>query len=166
MTGDAAAWVGTSLAEPLTVSAGDAERVLETLPEGWTLTLVGLPPPLAPLRRQVRLLIGPAARREGRTLRYLAWRSAAQPALFPRLEGYLSVREAGEGCFLEVRARYRPPLGSVGQLADRAVLHLVAAASIRRFARELAARMAESAGQGPSKTGPGVPVAADAARTS
>jgi len=36
---------------------------------------------------------------------------------------------------------YRPPLGSLGQALDRAILHRVAAATIRRFVVQVAARI-------------------------
>ena len=42
---------------------------------------------------------------------------------------------------LTVAGAYRPPLGSVGKALDRALLHRVAAATIREFVAQVAARI-------------------------
>lgn len=165
MTREQRAWVAVATAEPLAVRAAAAERMLRELPEGWTLDLAG-PAALTSMHRRVRVLVGPVVHDDSRLVRYLAWESAAQPGLFPRFEGSISVRAARPGALLEVRARYLPPLGAVGQLADRAVLHVVAAAAVRGFAHEVAERIGQAAGPGPSGTGPTVPGEAPATRPS
>ncbi|HEY6311379.1 MAG TPA: hypothetical protein VIY52_11320 [Streptosporangiaceae bacterium] len=62
--------------------------------------------------------------------------------LFPVLDADITLAPAGEqGSVLSVAGVYRPPLGALGQALDRAVLRRVAAATIRRFVAQVAARI-------------------------
>lgn len=59
------------------------------------------------------------------------WRATGAEALFPSLEGELTVESAGDDrAVLRLRATYRPPLGSIGDLMDRLVLARVARATV------------------------------------
>jgi hypothetical protein len=50
---------------------------------------------------------------------------------------------AGEqSTLLKLAGSYRPPLGALGEALDRAILHRVAAATIRNFVSHLAAEIA------------------------
>ena len=61
-------------------------------------------------------------------------------ALFPVLDADITLTGAGEeATVLAVSGTYRPPLGSVGAGLDRAIMHLVAEATIRAFTRQLGA---------------------------
>ncbi len=44
---------------------------------------------------------------------------------------------------LTLAGSYRPPLGSLGEVLDRAILHRVAAATIRSFLAQVAAQLAD-----------------------
>ena len=51
----------------------------------------------------------------------------------------MRLRPAGEqGTLLTLEGVYRPPLGALGQALDRAILHRVAAATIRNFLHRVA----------------------------
>jgi hypothetical protein len=92
---------------------------------------------------QVRL-IGPV-QRDGTTTLWLRW-EATGPAggLFPVLDADLQLRPEGlEKARLTLNGCYRPPLGRVGSGLDRAVLHRVAAATIRALLRGIADILAE-----------------------
>lgn len=116
--------------------------------EGWLPEAVGLEGAFAPLNRKVSITLGPVSRADGCVRRHLAWRAASQARLFPVMEGCVTVIRAGTlECVLQVKAHYQPPLGRIGQLVDSALLHLVAASSIERFADDVAARLESSAGQ-------------------
>ncbi len=67
--------------------------------------------------------------------------------LFPALDADITLAPAGEqATLLKLAAAYRPPLGTVGAELDRAILHRVAAATIRAFLSRLADAIARSGG--------------------
>ena len=80
--------------------------------------------------------------------------------LFPVLDADIRLVPAGEHVtWLTMAGSYRPPLGALGDALDRAILHRVATATIRRFLAQVAARIggqpgaaeaAASNGAGPS----------------
>jgi hypothetical protein len=79
----------------------------------------------------------------------LRWEAAGPGGrLFPALDADITLIPAGEhATLLRLAGAYRPPLGPVGAGLDRAVLHRVAAATIRAFM----SRVADSIGPGPSR---------------
>ncbi|HEY8870474.1 MAG TPA: hypothetical protein VIM30_13950 [Candidatus Limnocylindrales bacterium] len=87
-----------------------------------------------PVRKATFVDFGPARRVGDRVLVDIAWRSATFAPLFPVFVGQLSI--SPDDVVLD--GRYAPPLGTLGLLLDRALLHLVA----RRTAAALLARLA------------------------
>ena len=79
--------------------------------------------------------------------------------LFPVLDADVRLTPAGEHVtLLSMAGSYRPPLGSLGQALDQAILHRVAAATIRRFVAQVAARIGGQPGgatQTPEPNGAG-----------
>ena len=68
-------------------------------------------------------------------------------ALFPVLDADIKLVGAGErACVLTVSGVYRPPLGALGQALDRAILHRVAATTIRDFVARVADKIADQHG--------------------
>ena len=64
----------------------------------------------------------------------LEWRPVLARNLLPKLEGDLEVASLGPNrTQVSLSARYRPPLGVVGQAVDRALLHRVAEATVKDF---------------------------------
>ena len=61
--------------------------------------------------------------------------------LFPVLDADLKLAPDGEGTMLTMTGSYRPPLGSLGEALDRAVLRRVATATIRSFLAQVAAQI-------------------------
>ena len=62
--------------------------------------------------------------------------------LFPVLDADIRLAPAGQYVTLLTMAGvYRPPLGALGEILDRAVLHRVAAATVRGFMAQVAARI-------------------------
>jgi hypothetical protein len=60
-------------------------------------------------------------------------------ALFPVLDANLELVRAGpQTTWLTLTGAYRPPLGTLGQALDRAILHRVAGATIRGFLSRIA----------------------------
>ncbi|HLM87501.1 MAG TPA: hypothetical protein VK284_00520 [Streptosporangiaceae bacterium] len=67
-------------------------------------------------------------------------------ALFPALDADITLSPAGDDATkLMVAGVYRPPFGALGAGLDRVLLHRVAEATIRVFAQDIAAAMADPA---------------------
>lgn len=67
--------------------------------------------------------------------------------LFPALDADLTLRSAGEQVtVLALVGAYRPPLGALGAGLDRAILHRVAAATIKAFLSRVADAITRPAG--------------------
>lgn len=67
------------------------------------------------------------------------WRATGAEALFPSLDGELSI-EAGPGgtTHLDFRATYQPPLGAIGDLMDQLLLARVARATAANWVERIA----------------------------
>jgi hypothetical protein len=64
----------------------------------------------------------------------MTWRATRPEGLFPQLDADIEVASLGAGrTHLSISARYRPPMGVVGRMLDRALLHRVAEATIKDF---------------------------------
>jgi hypothetical protein len=87
-----------------------------------------------PVQKAALVDVGPARRVGDRVLVEIAWRSASFAPLFPVFAGKLSISETD----IVLDGRYAPPLGTLGLLLDRALLHLAA----RRTAGALVTRLA------------------------
>jgi len=112
--------------------------------ESGTLTRVGAIGLSRLVRVQVRELPG-TERSAGIALRW----EAVGPGggLFPVLDADVRLTPAGEHVtLLSMAGSYRPPLGPLGQALDRAILHRVAAATIRGFVTQVAARIGGQSG--------------------
>jgi hypothetical protein len=108
------------------------------------LLQVGFPIDHHRLDRKVMLDLGAPVQTPGRTWLPITWRAAAQPSLFPDLEGELEVAPLGkELTQVGLSARYKPPFGMLGESLDRALLHRVAEATVRDFVERVAAGLVE-----------------------
>ncbi len=64
----------------------------------------------------------------------LEWWATGTPALFPKMEAELTVADLGDSLTqVQFQGTYQPPLGSVGRILDRAVLHRFAEVSVKDF---------------------------------
>lgn len=109
--------------------AGDAETRGELL-----LAQVGFGPPGQRLEKQVQIELGKPFWLASKTVLPMVWRATSAESLFPSLEADLEVAAlGGNRTQLSVNARYQPPLGPVGRVIDRAMLHRVAEATIKAF---------------------------------
>jgi len=91
------------------------------------------------VNRKVLVEVGTPIRDEARTLVPLRWRSESGEALFPALDGEIEVAPVGASrTQLSMTARYTPPFGLLGRVADRALLHRVAEATIKDFVENVA----------------------------
>ena len=88
----------------------------------------------ARVERQVEITLGAPRHTVGATLLPISWRAAAAPGLFPVLDGQFEIAGLGRGTTqLGISAHYEPPLGVVGKIADRALMHRVAEVTVKDF---------------------------------
>jgi hypothetical protein len=86
------------------------------------------------LGKMVRLDLREPTQLGEKTVLPMSWSATGPKGLFPIMDGDLEVAPLGPGrTQLAMSARYSPPLGPVGDVADRAILHRVAEATIKDF---------------------------------
>jgi hypothetical protein len=94
--------------------------------------------------RSVVVTVGEPARMQFKTLLPVSWRPAHAEALLPAMDAEIEVAPMGRmQTQLAMTASYTPPFGLVGRVADRALLHRVAEATVKDFLDRVAARLAE-----------------------
>ena len=107
---------------------------------------VGVGPLGVRLRRQVRIRLGEPVRFSPMTSLPLTWEPVGLEGLLPRLDANLELGSlGGDRTQLAMSARYRPPLGAVGQAADRVLLHRVAEATVKDFLDRLGQAITDQA---------------------
>lgn len=95
------------------------------------------------LDKEVEINLGEPLRSPTRTRLPMSWKATGPHPLFPSLDADLEVAAVGASrTQLSISARYRPPMGSLGRILDRAALHLVAEAAIRDFLDRVGAAIA------------------------
>ena len=95
--------------------------------------------------KQVRLEVGAstATLRSESVMLPVSWVALGGPPVFPKMEGTLHVEPDGAGgCKLTLNARYDPPMGKLGVLIDRALMHRIAQATMGDFVERLAGAVA------------------------
>lgn len=99
------------------------------------------------IRREVEVRLGPMRPRGDACVIALSWSAVGATALFPVLEGDLELASIGPGeTRLTLSASYVPPLGGIGQVLDRALLHRLTQSTIRSFLGQLAEALGEESG--------------------
>jgi hypothetical protein len=109
--------------------AGEAQQRGDML-----LAEVGVGPLGPRLGRRVAVRLGEPVAFPSMTSLPMTWEPIGMDGLFPRLDADLEIGPLGEDrTQLAISARYRPPLGVVGQAIDRVLLHRVAEATVKDF---------------------------------
>jgi hypothetical protein len=89
--------------------------------------------------RSVEVEVTPPTIYPGRCEICVAWKAAESAAFFPELGGVFELVAVGPAqSRLSFEASYDPPAGVLGQMADWALMHRVAEASVREFVRRTA----------------------------
>lgn len=104
------------------------------------------------VERSVEVQLHAPVRTTSKTILPFSWRATGSTAgLFPTLEADLEVASLDPATTqLAISARYSPPLGVVGRMLDRAVLHRVAEATIKDFLDHLGGVVLSAASVGAS----------------
>jgi hypothetical protein len=131
----------------LPIDAGEAEDVLTRSPEAWLPGIAGTANERGEqllaevgfgderrVQKEVEIGFGAPIRMRTRTILPMRWAAAGSRGLFPALDADLEIASLGaHQTQLSMSARYVPPLGKVGRMIDRAVLHRVAEATLKDF---------------------------------
>ena len=131
-------------------------RILTDRGHHWTISLdgdgrsqlakVGVKLGDIPIYKHVRLQVGNSYLAEHRESVMLAvsWTAVGGPPLFPRMEGTLHADPYGsQSTRLTLNARYDPPMGALGRLIDRALMHRLAQSTMDDFVLRLAAALTD-----------------------
>jgi hypothetical protein len=95
---------------------------------------VGFPASDRRVAKSVEIELGNPYRSPGKVLLPLTWRATRTEGLFPILEADMEIAGLGaDRTQLSLSGRYRPPLGALGRVLDRALLHRVAEATVKDF---------------------------------
>lgn len=108
------------------------------------ITLAGIP-----VYKHVRLEVGTAPQnlRDGRIMLPVSWETVGGPPIFPKMAGTLHVEPAGPAeTRITLNATYDPPLGRLGALIDRGVMHRLARMTVVDFVERLARIVADELG--------------------
>jgi hypothetical protein len=140
------------------VPADTVREMLEGTPEAWLpvlaeradaagadyLTEVGFGDGLLRLDRRVAVSVRPGVAVGETWMLPIVWEAVGAGGLFPSLEADIEVAALGPSrTHLSLSGRYRPPGGTVGRIADRALFHRVAEATVKDFLDRVAARLIE-----------------------
>jgi hypothetical protein len=110
--------------------AGEALRATVTVRRGL------------PLSKEVIVAVAEPRRRADDLVVPIRVTAAGPSSLFPRLEADVELAPLGPDlCQLTLRGSYKPPLGAVGALIDRALLHRVAEAAVKDLVEQIARRL-------------------------
>ena len=91
------------------------------------------------ISKTVAIEIGHPSELSDRLLVPIRWEATGPSSLFPTMEADLVLRDVpGAGSVLVLRGRYSPPMGTVGDVIDRLLLHRVAQATVHQFVEETA----------------------------
>jgi hypothetical protein len=124
---------------------------------GNLLARVGISIGRIPIYKEVQLEIGRVGEMAGpdRMMLPVAWDAVGGPPLFPRMEGTLHLEpHGGRSTRLTLNASYDPPMGALGALIDRALMHRLAKSTmedfVNRLARALSDELQRSGEDGPA----------------
>ncbi len=95
---------------------------------------IGFGPEGIRVARQVVIELGEAVRFPSRTILPLSWKAAENEGLYPKMDADIEVAALGKDLTqLSLSARYAPPLGALGRMIDKTLLHRVAEATVKDF---------------------------------
>ena len=94
------------------------------------------------MARRIEVELGALRPMSGVTLLPIRWKAASHAGLFPALDGQLEIAPIGKTTTqLSLSATYEPPLGLVGKIADRALMHRVAEITVKDFLDRIGERL-------------------------
>jgi hypothetical protein len=121
------------LADDATAAYAEGERLFLTVSAaGGEITV----------HKRVQIDLGAAYSRGEGVVIPLSWWAVGAERFFPTLDADLEIMPMGpDQAMLTLMGRYEPPLGALGRVVNRLVLHRVAEACVRSFLRRTAANL-------------------------
>jgi hypothetical protein len=99
--------------------------------------------------KEVEFRVGSPRTVHSTTILPVSWSARGGDRLFPHLDADIEIAPLGSyRTQLSISARYRPPLGTLGQALDKALLHRVAEATIKDFLDRTGERIASTVRMG------------------
>jgi hypothetical protein len=96
--------------------------------------------------REIEVELGALRPMNGVTLLPIRWKAASQAGLFPALDGQLELAPIGKSrTHLGLSASYEAPLGMLGKIADRALMHRIAEMTVKDFLERIGDRLERAA---------------------
>jgi hypothetical protein len=90
------------------------------------------------MAKRIEVEIGTMRPMSGVTLLPIRWKAASHAGLFPALDGQLEIAPIGKTkTQLGLSASYEPPLGLLGKVVDRALMHRVAELTVKDFVERI-----------------------------
>jgi hypothetical protein len=124
---------GQWLAPLATVATQDGDIFQMRIGPSWAAGIV---------TREVNVTLWPPRERGFALARSLTWTPSDWQFLFPLLDGDLELAPLGpDHCRISLAATYTPALGRFGAQVDRALLHHVAASTVRSFLTQMATKL-------------------------
>ncbi len=124
---------GQWLAPLATIATQEGEVLRMRIGPTWAAGLVS---------REVEVMLWPTRARGNALARSLTWVPSEWQSLFPLLDGDIELAPLGTGWSrVSLAVAYTPPLGGFGAAVDRALLHRVAASTVRSFLTQVAERL-------------------------
>jgi hypothetical protein len=97
------------------------------------------------IARRIEVELGAPRQMTGATLLPIRWKAASHAGFFPALEGQLELAPIGKTTTqIGISATYEPPLGLLGKLTDRTLLHRVAEVTVKDFLDRVGVQLQES----------------------
>jgi hypothetical protein len=124
---------GQWLAPLATMATQEGEILRMRIGPSWAAGLVS---------REVEVKLWPPRQRDNALVRSLTWVPSEWQSLFPLLDGDIELAPLGsDSSRISLAVAYTPPLGGFGARIDRALLHRVAASTVRSFLTQVATRL-------------------------
>ena len=90
------------------------------------------------IAKTVHLDVGEMVELNDQSVVPITWEATGAPSLFPRMEAELILAPVSQSITqIALRGSYKPPLGKMGEVANRALLHRVAESTVKRFVDRL-----------------------------
>ncbi len=98
--------------------------------------------------KDIRFALSPPSSSSGSVTRRVTWEATGTPALFPALDGDLTLARVSDDITqVALRGSYQPPLGAVGRILDTGLLHRVAESSVKQFVDRIVDHVALARGR-------------------
>ena len=120
----------------------DLSGFLVSAPHEWFPRSIGVHIVGIPVRKRIKVEFGESIETSTVAVVRVSWKATFPQALFPKMEGKVSLSRAGKSSSrLTVSGLYVPPLGRLGEELNEALLHRVADRTVENLAESIARKL-------------------------